>query len=500
VAANRTAHKPLRPFTVDHFRAYARNMVLDNGALWNPEAFQLEVVGDVFAWVPEVWEVVPEGNGKTTLMGGLGLYHGDYMPAAAVPMAAASRDQCLVLFGQAAGFVRRTPGLDKRFRVFEGYRKIRCLRTGGEIQVFAADDKTGDGIIPSLALVDEPHRQKDLRLYRTWRGKLEKRGGQIVAISTAGEPGSDFEDTRDRILREATKTTVSGKYGSHIRAEGEGIVLHDWAVRDRTKADDMKVVAEANPRRAITAEVLGKKRRSSTMTKEHWLRFVCNIATRTSGQAILPEEWGGLFEEGLEPDPAAWCIGWLDLGWKIDTTAMGLLYWESRERRPIVDIDVIAPPVDEGDIVRGLVERQRRHSPVGWVYDPSAGGAQMAQLLEKGEHPHQGGVQFNFIEHSQDNAPMALAAQRFDEAIRAGWLRHDGDPDLRAHALNAVKKSLGANEKWRYDRPPDAKGERRAKFPIDALTGAVMGHSVAVGIHEDAGPPINPDDYRIEGL
>jgi hypothetical protein len=32
-------------------------------------------------------------------------------------------------------------------------------------------------------------------------GKLLKRGGQIVTISTAGEPGGEFEDTRAHIRR-----------------------------------------------------------------------------------------------------------------------------------------------------------------------------------------------------------------------------------------------------------------------------------------------------------
>jgi hypothetical protein len=49
----------------------------------------------------------------------------------------------------------------------------------------------------------------------------------------------------------------------------------------------------------------------------------------------------------------------------------------------------------------------------------------------------------------------------------------------RKHVLNAVRKSLGG-EKWKYDRPPEAKGEARKKFPIDALTGLLMAHNVAM--------------------
>src|SRR5690242_1518282 len=116
----------------------------------------------------------------------------------------------------------------------------------------------------------------------------------------------------------------------------------------------------------------------------------------------------------------------------------------------------------------------------------------MAQLLEKGEHPLQverGIGPIEFYPHSPDNAPMHLASVRLDEAIRNGWLVHDGNPDLRRHVLNAVRKSLGG-EKWKYDRPAEAKGRARAKFPIDLLTGVLIGHSVLVAEAESAEMPL----------
>jgi phage terminase large subunit-like protein len=114
--------RKLVPFTIDHFRTYARLMVLDNGERWDPEPFQLEIVEDLFAGNDEVWAILPEGNSKTTTMAGVALYHGDYTPTAEVLLAAASRDQAGLLFSQAAGFVARSQPFHDRFRVFEGYR------------------------------------------------------------------------------------------------------------------------------------------------------------------------------------------------------------------------------------------------------------------------------------------------------------------------------------------------------------------------------------------
>lgn len=483
------AGAPPEPFTLTHWRIYAGALVLDNGEFWTPEPFQEAIVADLFAGYQQLWAILPEGNAKTTLLASLCLYYGDFTETAFIPIGAASREQAEIMYRQAEGFVYRSPQIASSFKCQEGYRRIKCLRTGGRIQVYAADDRTADGVIPGgLAAIDELHRLRHLALYRTWAGKLIKRGAQLAAISTAGAPGSEFEETRARILAEATEIE---RDGCHVRAVAGDVVMHDWALPDRKLAKDFDLVAEANPLRSITPAVLERKRETATMSESHWLRFVCNIAARPEGQGILPDEWDRLGEKSPAVEPGS-RYGFLDLGWKIDTTGIGVINFESNERRVILAPKAIKPPVDEGDIVAALLDRQQEFEPVGWVYDPNAGGQQMAQLLEKGEHPQQkarGIGPIIFIEHSQSDGAMALAAQRFEEALRLGWIRHDGNAELRRHVLNAVKRAL-SGERFRYDRPSDAKGERRAQFPIDLLTGVVMAHSV--GVAGAGGPAHKP--------
>jgi len=398
--------KSLRPFTVDHFRAYSRNLVLDNRDYWEPQDFQLEVVEDLFALNPEVWLVVPEGNGKTTLMAGIALYHGDYTQDAMVVIGASSRDQCEVLHNQAGGFVRRTPGLKRRFRVFDGYRRITCLRTAGRIQVFAADDRTGDGVIPTLALLDELHRHRDLRLYRTWRGKLEKRNGQLAAISTGGEPDSEFEDIRERLKQGITKISANG---CHVRAAGGGMVLHDWAVPTDGDCEDMKQVVQANPLHSITVERLEAKRASPTMSFSHWRRFVCNQAVRGNDSAIQEPEWDEAksAEEIPEGEPVA--VG-IDFGWKWDTTALVPMYSPQPTERLLGPAEILVPPRDGTSLhpsePQEAFDRINARNPVTMVVlDPNAGGEQFAAWLEdeRGIHPD------SIISHSQATGPMCLA-------------------------------------------------------------------------------------------
>jgi phage terminase large subunit-like protein len=463
-----TAHKPLKPFTVDHFRKYANLLVLDNGEHWIPEDFQNEFVADLFSGVPEIWLIVPEGNGKTTLLSGVALYHGDYTDDAAVLMAASSRDQCGLLLGQGTGFVRRSPGFDKRFRTYEGYRRIDCLRTQGTIQVFAADDRTGDGVIPTLALLDELHRHRSLRLYRTWRGKLDKRDGQLAAISTAGEPGSEFEIVREGARTEAPDITVTDR---HTRAASPEMILHDFALKADDDPEDLALVARANPFSGVTEAKLKRKRSSPSMTAGHWNRFVCNRATRTEGAAVGEAEWlaAEVPDPGLKGRP---CGVGIDLGWKWDATAIVPLF-SVPEGWLFGQSSVITPPRDGNslnpEVIKSAIRKIHAETPIKRaVLDPSAGGEELASWLEEE-------LGIEVIAHSQKSQPMALAAGRFMESLRDGTQKHVKDPDFTRHVLNAVAHEL-PDGTFKFVRPVSSRSsqDEAPRREIDALIGGAM--------------------------
>ena len=228
------------PFTLDHFHAWSSVVVLDNDECCRLEPFQESFIEDVFSGKRICWLVIPEGNGKTTLLAALGLYGLVHADDASIPLAASARDQARIMYRQMKGFVDRSklklPHRSWWVDCFDGYRQIHLRKPGatkrGEVagltEVHAADAGTADGVIPfPFAFLDELHRHKDLALHRTWSGKLQKRGAQLIVISTAGEPGHDFELTREKIQREALDKCRDGAFG---RYETERIVLHDWSV------------------------------------------------------------------------------------------------------------------------------------------------------------------------------------------------------------------------------------------------------------------------------
>jgi phage terminase large subunit-like protein len=516
----------LVPHTLDHFRYWAHLTTLDSGDAWELEPFQCEILEDVFEGYREVLAILPTGSYKTTTFGGFAVYHAHFTKTALVPIGAASRDQAAILYQQAAGFVRRSPFLQRRFKVQDGYKRISGLREtpyeGREIRVYSASDDTGDGIIPSLALIDELHRHKGHNLYGTWRDKLTKRDGQMVTLSTAGDTEENpLEQLRDAARKMPDVITVDGRH-TVARSKGREFCMHEWALRREDDPHDLAVVKLANPAAQVTLEELRMRHDSPSTKLWQWLRLTCNVRAKGEESAIEPEEFDARRHDGLTIVGAVPTYLGLDLGWKIDHTAIVPVGWETSKRRLIAGAITLGPPVEEASIVAALMRLHATLDVRGVVYDPAAGGEQMVQQLEKGTHELQTSNDARleaglpplssakqepmvFVEHSQDNSPMSLAAVRFDEAFRYGWIRHDGANQcatkgcrcggFRGHVTNAVARTLGG-EKWKYDRPTDAKGAKRAKVPIDALTAAVMAHSVAVAEFGE-GHAMRVEDYRI---
>lgn len=464
----------LTPFTLEHVSRWALDFRLDTGEPWVLEDFQLAFLEDVFAGYQECWLVIPEGNAKTTLAAGLGLYHLEYTHEAEVPIAASSREQAEIMYRAAEGLVRRSPKARARFRCLPGWRRIWFDEAGqhSRMQVFAADDRTGDGVIPSLSLLDELHRHRDLRLYRTWQGKLEKRNGQQVAISTSGEPGSEFETLREAIRQGAEEIERTETY---VRAVSAGLVLHEYAVPEDGDTDDLELVKRANPLRAITVERLERKKASPTFNHAHWRRFVCNLPTRSERAAITEAEWHGARVNEEIPEGVPVWAG-LDVAWKWDTTALVPLWIRDQDYRLLGPASILVPPrngvsLDPNEVEAALVRMHQRNPIHTVVMDPTK-AEQLAEWIRNE-------LGAEVLERGQTNTYAATDYERFMEALREGWLKHTGDRGLTSHVLNAIARLLPGGGA-RFDRPHASRlGSEQDMRVIDALSAAAMVHTVA---------------------
>jgi hypothetical protein len=488
------AKERLRPYTLAHFERYfAPTVILDNRKPLKLEGFQREFFKDVFAGVRQCWLLIAEGNTKTTSLAALALYHIKYILEGRVPVCAAARDQAFEMYLQAQGMVERSPDLQPCFDTLEGSRMIRCRAMGSRMQVYASDDRTGDGVIYTLALVDELGRHRDMRMYRTWAGKRQKRIGrdigghehpaQIAGISAAGEVGSEFEMARQMMRQQATdiKTTTG-----YTRAAGGDTVLHEYALPDDGDPADMAQVKLANPFSAITLEVLQAKRNDPTMTASHWMRMTGNRANRGANAAINEVEWAEAGSSTRIPPGVPIWTG-LDVAWRQDTTAAVPFWPRDAEFRLFGPATILEPPRDGTSLDPDLVEQALRDlhdvNPIATLVMDTTKAEQLATWAERT-------LGCEVVDRTQSNALAALDYERWMEALRSGWLFHSEDPGLTKHVLTAIAKAL-PQDKTRFDRPVASRGGspgQQARRVIDAMTAASQVHGVyAAELIEDSG-------------
>jgi phage terminase large subunit-like protein len=460
---------PPEPFTVEHFDQFARLAVYDDGEQRAPQDWQLALVADLFAGFSENWWIIPEGNGKSTFVALLALYGAHFSESPWIPIGAASAKQARIIYDQAEGFVKRTTELKPWFRCFGGYKLIRSVRNGGTgIEVFAHDPKTGDGVIPyPYAFVDELHRHDDLRLYSLWKGKLRKRQAQIVTISTAGEPETAFENTRDTIRRRATD---GERDGSHLRATGPGLVLHEWMVAKDEQCSDMRAVKAANPLWSITEGTLAADFDSPTMDLGDWKRLKCNRPTRSVQTAISDKEWDDSEVAGEFPLGVAGDAG-LDVAFKWDTTALVPL-WNGPQYRLLGPARIVTPPRDGSSIHPDEIKHEFVELTAGFELQTVVMDTSKAEDLASWIEDEMG---VTVVDRQQTNKMACEDYEAVMEGLRNGTLKHVADLGLKSHALNAIARRLPGGDR-RFDRPTPSRRSVVAqdRRVIDALTAAGM--------------------------
>jgi phage terminase large subunit-like protein len=457
------------PFTVDHFERYASLVVFDDGSRRGLEDWQLQLAEDLFRGFKRNLWIIPEGNGKSTLVALLALYGADYSDSPWIPIGAAAAKQARIIHDQATGFVERTPGMTDRFRSFGGYRLIRSLRNGGiGIEVFAHDPKTGDGVIPyPYALLDELHRHPDMRLWDLWAGKLRKRDAQILGISTGGEPETPFETMRDDIRRRAKKRD---RDGSHLRAEAPGEILHEWMVPKADLCADMDAVKAANPLSTISVATLAEDYALVTDLGE-WSRLKCNRPTRSAITAVTDKEWDDAQVEASIPLGAPVEVG-MDVAFKWDTTAIAPL-WAGPAYRLLGTPKVLVPPRDGSSLHPDEIKNALMELAADYQLETVVMDMHRAEDIAAWVEDTLG---VTVIDHAQGQTRTHVQDyEAFMEGLRNGTVKHTGDHDLRAHVLNAIARRLPGGD-YRFDRPSQVRGNARAqdRRVIDALTAAAM--------------------------
>ena len=503
--------RALEPFTVEHFRVYCSRLVFDDGETREPEEWQLDYAREVFralklkVWGAEEWLLIPEGNGKTTFVGELGLYGCDWAPRPWIPVIAASRDQAKTLYTQVKGFIDDTPGLFRRFRCFDGYRAIRPYkdgkaRPGRGIEINPWDPDTNDGAIPfPYFIADEIHRHPTLETWRLQKGKCKKRKAVGIGISTAGMPGTEFEEARDQMRQTAT----------HVRRRRHGGVIYrgprhcmvEFRLEDPEKAMDPKAVEKVNPLSLVTAAELAEEMKSPTFDIGDWKRLKCNIAARSTLAAISDEEWAravapGEWARGAPTDIGLRSDAGLDLGWKHDTTALTPLFKHPDEGWHMWgESRVIYPPRDGSSLHPDKIKAAFYEHLKGWpldtvVMDMTDGEDIASWLVDE--------LGVTVIDRPQGNTYAVMDYKNVMRGLRTGELRRvKRCPMLTSHSMNAIGWRLPKGD-VKFDRPSQSRASSKQDLRvIDALVAGGMVYTNACGPPEET---IDLSAYRIRQL
>jgi phage terminase large subunit-like protein len=443
------------------FARFCSALTLDSGEPMALEAFQREMLADYFAGANETLILLPKKNGKSTLLAALALYHLATTPDAECVIGAASRDQATILYDQAVGFVRRSEGLQKRVQVKRGYRELRSARDAGRVRVLAADVDTADGVIPTLALVDELHRHKSAGLYGVFRDGLGPRSGRMLTISTAG----DSETSPLGLMRTAARELPVTVDGAHHRVRSaDGLyAMHEWALGRDDDLDDLALVKAANPASWQTVEALRARHDSPSMLPWQWARFACGIWTASEDWWLTAEQWqAGRLVDALAAGEQI-TLGF-DGSRSHDATALvacrasdallvPLAIFEAPAGAP--DWEVPASAVDAA-----VADAFERYRVLRAYFDPPLWQTEIDAWAREYGTP---------VRPWATNRPgaMSAAVERFRTDLLSGELRHDGDAVLSRHVMNA---------RTRESRHGAALTRESAAEKIDAAVAAVLAY------------------------
>jgi phage terminase large subunit-like protein len=432
---------------LDLFAGFCRKaLTLEDGSPLELHDFQRRMLSDLFDGVRETLILIPKKNGKSTLLGAIALYHLCTTPDAECVIAAASRDQAQIMLRQAQGFIRRSPSLQARLQVKQ--REIIHRSLGGRVRVLASDVDTADGVIPTLALVDELHRHKSSDLYGVFRDGLGPRDGRMVTISTAG----DNEDSPLGVLR-ATAHAMPGleRDGAYRHVRSDGFSMHEWALDADQDRDDLELVKSANPAPWQTVEGLRERHSSPSMTPWQWARFACGVWGLGAQPAFDIDLWRSLAQPGKTIESGRLVTLGFDGSRRWDATA--LVATDVLDGHQVLVGAWERPPNagEDWEVPEGEVDQAVAHAFETWdVWRMYADPPYWESAVDRwaGEHGEERVVRW----WTNRLKATAFALRAWQTDMRPGVLSHDGDELLERHVGNAVRHATrmrdGDDELW----------------------------------------------------
>ncbi len=296
-----------------------------------------------------VYLELPRGHAKTTMAAMEALTVGLLEPDVRIVIAAADKDQAMILFDQLRGFIERSPSLRTSFKVM---RDKIIVKNGTEITVLAADGDTNYGLgglgRGFIAIVDElwAHRSPDL-WHALWSATGKMRDWRVLVLSNAG-----FDQTS--IAYTVRKMCADKVDPAFYLYSADGPVA-SWLTPTWIEMQ----------RRSLPPHVFQR------LIENKWVSGSGSFVTRAELDACIDP----LHRPQLEGVRGVRYIVGLDLGLTHDRTARAVLHFDRDADRVVLDDLKVwqgskGSPVNIAEIEDDLLDVDRRfHHPAIWA-DP----------------------------------------------------------------------------------------------------------------------------------
>lgn len=419
----------------------------------------------------ECYVQMPEKTGKSTILSGLELYllGFDGEEGAEVYAAATTGDQAGIVFNQARQMVKRSPELSQVFQVFASV--IYHGDTDSVFKALSSESEHDEGLNPHGVCIDELWAHPDRDLYDTLTSRLDSgtRLDPLAFIIT--NAGHDTESICFEIYAQA-KAVIEGMPGAR---DDLFAFIPELAAEELDQPETWKLV---NPQSWVTTDDL--VRASKKKPPMVFRRRRLNHWTETDEAWLPPLAWEACFPADpaeLEVEDGAEAYAGIDLGLRRDTAAAVLAFpradgrillkamvWglvRHDEPDPPCHVLLPGPKFDIGLVEAWVREQGVRYDLREVAYDPYRFERSAQTLGDEG---------LIMVEWPQTDQRMIPATEGLYEDITDQKVIVPNDPVFTAHVYAGAAVETGRGVRL---------SKRKAKRPMDALIGAVMGRARA---------------------
>lgn len=482
------------------------------------EPFQRLILLGYFLGYTEIWTLIPKGNGKTSLLALLLVYHLLVVNAPEVPVGAALINQAKKIYtetSRVAALPRKRAKLGPKAKVpwkvpmpwkdpppEEGYEEVLLqplngylsIRVGegtddteGVLRILASDklaggDEEGSGVLEgsgaTLGVAEEVHAHKTGAIVASIQGGLDKRKGQLFGISTVGRfLDSLLGKVRARFRSHGVVRKVPQFGKLTVSRIGRTAILFEWGLEpDVDDIEDLDVVKQANPASFVTRVGLASTRSSPSMSIPRWKRYHCGLWTADAdGWLDGREEWDANVELDHQLAPGDEIYLGTDPAWSYDTfSIVGLkVIGDPGERRFHAQrIACLRPQhgktVSPDQVEIAINDARETYQVLAMGHDKNRGFAHIVRNLSDD------GLTCVVIS-MRGETWVPLTSELRTAVSTPGQWTHAGDELYTAHVLSGETKDT-------------ADGERlhgRTKSKVDLLMATGIAHVTAFGLRED---------------